>query len=635
MKSFFPAAFFTGINYWESVSATQMWEHFSKEQIDADFAHLKHAGITHLRVFPLWHVFQPLTGLYSYHGVYEYSFGEASLPDTEAGQAGVSEEACTHFEILCALAEKHQLKLIVGLITGHMSFRMFLPPAFYGKDLLNDPTVYKWQLRFVRYFVKRFSKVSCIVGWDLGNEIGDLAHENPCHADVFYRFCAGIAATIRAVDPTRPIISGYPTEHIESGFPNLKDTGELCDMNTAHPYSIFNTPQKPLCSMVPVTDPAFFCNLSEGVSHIPTFLQEFGGIGYQNCSYASEARFYRGALLSALAHGCHGAMWWCAFDQGHLKFAPYNWNNIGSDYGFFDRNGNPKPVVTENLRFQELLSKLPDQNLPACQKDGVILIPREDGDADLSVLRATWLLGKQANLDLSFSYALDPIPEAPLYIFPSLRQSKSILHTRLEEVLERVKSGSILYLSLDTALFRRIPELTGVQFESRQCIGADLSLLYQSHSLPIHANTLYSIESCDAEILARDAAGTPWFFCHSYGKGKIFFLPLPLEWEAARRAEMFVTNDAPRYDLIYRTLADASHTVRYADTDSPYVRLTEHPLPNGKRYLFAIHYADRKTNCTVFLPQGGKITPIHGSFPDQNGLVHFEALDGAIWLWEP
>lgn len=52
--------FFTGINYWGSESAINMWENFKPDSIENDFKILCGAGITHLRVFPLWSVFQPL-----------------------------------------------------------------------------------------------------------------------------------------------------------------------------------------------------------------------------------------------------------------------------------------------------------------------------------------------------------------------------------------------------------------------------------------------------------------------------------------------------------------------------------------------------------------------------------------------
>ena len=52
--------FFTGINYWGSENAINMWEDFDIKSIENDFKVMKDAGITHLRIFPLWSVFQPL-----------------------------------------------------------------------------------------------------------------------------------------------------------------------------------------------------------------------------------------------------------------------------------------------------------------------------------------------------------------------------------------------------------------------------------------------------------------------------------------------------------------------------------------------------------------------------------------------
>jgi hypothetical protein len=81
-----------------------------------------------LRVFPLWPDFQPITLLRAGQGQpYEIRFGEEPLPDTEAGQAGVSEEMLGRFSAFADLAQQHGLKLIVGLVTGWMSGRLFMP----------------------------------------------------------------------------------------------------------------------------------------------------------------------------------------------------------------------------------------------------------------------------------------------------------------------------------------------------------------------------------------------------------------------------------------------------------------------------------------------------------------------------
>jgi endo-1,4-beta-mannosidase len=131
----FSGEFFLGINYWGSESAINMWSCFNPASIEEDMRLMQDAGVTHLRVFPLWPVFQPLHAIYGPNDVYEYAFGEEPLPDTPAGRAGVSEEACGNFERFCRIAEKYGMKLIVGLITGHMSFRTYNPPAFRASSL--------------------------------------------------------------------------------------------------------------------------------------------------------------------------------------------------------------------------------------------------------------------------------------------------------------------------------------------------------------------------------------------------------------------------------------------------------------------------------------------------------------------
>ena len=89
-----------------------------------------------------------------------------TLPDTEAGRAGVCEEMCARFERFCALADKHGLKLIVGLITGQMSFGGYYPPVFKGShNAMSDPAMCKWQLRYIKYLVGRLKTQTAIVGF--------------------------------------------------------------------------------------------------------------------------------------------------------------------------------------------------------------------------------------------------------------------------------------------------------------------------------------------------------------------------------------------------------------------------------------------------------------------------------------
>lgn len=627
MKELFEG-FVTGINYWDSENAINMWEKFDPLVVESDFKKLKSVEITYLRVFPLWPVFQPLCSLNS---GYEYRMGEHQLPDTSAGRAGVSEQACEQFEYFCRLSEKYGFKLIVGLITGHMSFRNYIPPAFTGKNIITDPTVIKWQLRFVRYFVSRFKDTNAIVGWDLGNEINNFIGNDA--SDAFYLWCSTISSAIRTCDPSRPIITGFGSSNkIESDGCKLTEIAEYADWNTTHPYSIFYTDTDPVTSMKCILDLPFQCRLSDDISKRPTFIQEFGAIGYMNCSRRTEALYYRAAAHTALAHNCHSIMWWCAFDQGKLDYAPYDWNNIGSDYGFFDSDGNAKPVAAENIKFSKFLKSI-GGTLPEYRTDAVVLIPRDENGKDTSkdTLRATYILAKRSNLDIKFSYVMDQIPDAPLYIFSSLCGMKSITRHRLAELLEKVRNGSVLYISLDTALFRMIPELTGVQFATRAVYKNSKTIMLSGEKLPIDANVEFSLESVHAEIISADEFGTPCFFCKDYGKGKIFFLMLPLEAYLAKREGAFYKENEPRYDLIYRKLANAAGIHRVADSSNHFVRLTEHPVNDHEVYVYAINYSMNPQSTEITLPAGATVTPIFGQISSKN-VVELEPDCAALFL---
>ncbi|MBU3113319.1 hypothetical protein [Clostridium lacusfryxellense] len=137
--------FFTGCNYWASHAGTAMWSDWKPEVVDNDLKRLFEEGLEVLRIFPLWPDFQPIEMLYTSEGQeVEYRFGEELLPDTEAGQAGVSIVAINRFREFIEIAKKYKFKIIIGLITGWMSGRLFVPQALKGKNIITDKMAIMW-----------------------------------------------------------------------------------------------------------------------------------------------------------------------------------------------------------------------------------------------------------------------------------------------------------------------------------------------------------------------------------------------------------------------------------------------------------------------------------------------------------
>lgn len=620
--------FFTGINYWGSEKGINMWSEFNEESVENDMKLLKEAGITHLRVFPLWSVFQPLKALYGPYTVYEYGFGEDILPDTMAGKAGVSEEACEKFKKFCDLAKKYDMKLIVAMICGHMSFRTYNPPAFDGKSLLTDATVIKWQIRFIKYFVERFKSEDVIMAWDLGNETVHMPRLTGKGADDFYLWCSTISNAIKSKDNTRPVISGLDKFDIYGGYININDMADYCDINTVHPYNIFSTSDDPVNTMKPILDLTFRCCLSESIAKIPTFVEEFASIGYMNCSEKTEADFYRAAVLACFTHSTMGTMWWCSFDQGHFDYAPYRWNSIGSNYGFFDKNLNKKKIAYENLKLKEYLKKF-NNKLPKHTINGAIMVETECNEKGIENLRASYILAKQANLDIEFWYAKNPVPDYPLYIIPSVQGNKSLPKHRFDELMKKVENGAVLYICADVGLMREIPDITGVNIAYREGINSRKTMMFEGNEISINTKYAYKAESVTAKILAIDENGEPVFFCSNYGKGYVFFLTLPLERHLAEEQGVFYKHRDKRYDLVYRCLAKCAKIERICDSDNPYIRTTEHRIDDESFYVSLINYNNKKESAEITLNPKYEISDTYGK-TIENNVIELSENDGMV-----
>ena len=121
--------FMIGCNYWASNAGIEMWRNWDENSIRSDFEILSKNGVEYLRVFPVWRDFQPVCPLYDGLGkMREYRINEDKIPENKYY---LDENMLKRFEKFCDIAEEFNLKLIVGIITGWMSGRLFIPPAVY------------------------------------------------------------------------------------------------------------------------------------------------------------------------------------------------------------------------------------------------------------------------------------------------------------------------------------------------------------------------------------------------------------------------------------------------------------------------------------------------------------------------
>ena len=469
MKALREGSFTIGLNYWASHAGTNMWHDWNEKAVEDDLCRMQKMGIRFLRVFPLWSDFQPLKQLYAYAGAkkevrYE---NEAPLPFTEEGRAGVDPVMVERFSTFCRLAEKYGMELIVSFITGWMSGRLYVPRLLESVNVLTDPTAIMWQVRFVQYMVKRFKNESAIVAWELGNECNCLASATREQA---WAWSKTITMAVKELDTTRPMLSGMHSLRPTGGFA-IQDQGEITDMLTTHPYPLF-TPfchTDPIHKMKSALHAAAESEMYAGISGKPCFPEEVGVLGPMIVSDEKAADYFTTSAMTAWAHNMPAYMWWCANEQTNLHHAPYDWGGIERELGVFYADHSPKPVLEAMKKLQEYADAFPT-DLTAPVKDAVCILTRSIRHWGVAYM--TYMLSKEAGLNIDFTYADDELVDSDFYLMPSVNSVTVLPKQRYEQLKKKVYEGATLYLSLDNGVLSEFEALCGMRiidsYESRK-----------------------------------------------------------------------------------------------------------------------------------------------------------------------
>ena len=635
--------FLIGCNYWGSHAGTHTWRDWRPEVIADDLRLLEEAGVQVIRVFPLWPDFQPLTQLYQCMGEpVEMRFGEQLLPDDELGNAGMSLSAMEHFRFLCDEAEKRHIQVLVGIVTGWMSGRWFVPVPFETKNVLTDPVVLQWELRFVKTFVRYFKDHPAIKGWDLGNECNCLARLNsPQQA---YVWTSLIVDAIRSVDTTRPVVSGMHSLSPAKGNWLIADQGELCDVLTTHPYPRFT----PWCDLDPLTTcrPSLHA-VAESLLYAdlggrPCLVEEIGTLGSIYGNEETAAAYIRQVLFNSWAADLRGLLWWCGFEQIALEQPPYDWHGVERELGMFHLDKTPKPLVGVYQDFRRFIDSLPFDQLPKRRTDAVCIVSADQDQ--WGVAYASYILARQAGGDLTFfdGASRHALPESPLYLLPGIAGGGFLTRHRWFELMERVSQGATLYLSLDDAVVSEIAKVMGADVLSRSKRTAASRVEFDATLFPGVEATAPAgsirLEAVltEATALAREADGNPIVTELTYGKGRIVCVAIPVETQLCKTPGAFHGPTATAYWKVYQWLFRA-HSERLVTKTLPCVMLTEHPFADGRCAVVAVNASPAPVIETLNLADGWHPTAtLRGvqpaQRPDGSWQIEMPANDAVVFM---
>lgn len=581
-------SFFVGCNYWASHAGTNMWSDWSAEIVESDFKALSDNGVQVLRVFPLWPDFQPIVWHTGCNGVRkELRLNEKPLPDDPVGAAGVETVMIERFRIMAKLAHQYRLQLIVGLVTGWMSGRLHVPPAFYGVNVITDPEAVIWQVRMVRCLVRELRDLPAIVAWDLGNECNCMGSATREQA---WNWSNAVASAIRLEDAGRPVVSGMHSLVLSPNHRTwtIQDQSELTDVLTTHPYPLF-TPycnQDPSHTMRGVFHAVAETRLYGDVGNVAAFVEEAGTLGPGTISDRLSAVYLNNILWNSWAHDCRGLLWWCGHDQTELKHTPYDWMAVERELGLLKVDLTPKPALVAMQKFAAMLDRENLRTLPSFRRDAVCILSKEQDN--WAVAYSSFILAKQAGFDIEFQYCDQPLKPAKLYLLPSIRGYNVINRFRYDELLKQVSEGATLLITRDDGHLQPFNEVAGCAIEYVCRTNASVTVATDEFKFSCNCEFKNKFSLTSAEALGVDSDGDPVFFQNRYGKGKVLVLGVPIELAAAKTPGVFYPEGEDFY-RVYQLAAEAAAIERVVRKTSRVVSLTEHFVSDHETLVIAVN----------------------------------------------
>ena len=600
---FAEGGFFVGCNYWAKNAGLYMWSRWDPATVKAELAALAANGVTVMRVFPLWSDFQPLTGDCRAGGSYRsFRFRDnRPLPN----EAGVDPEMVARFRAFCDMSGKNGIKLIVGVVTGWMSGRQFVPPVFEERNVLSDPEAVMWQTRFVKHFVRELKDHPAIVAWDYGNECNCMGALEKGMQAAFYNWMDHIGMAIRSQDPTRPIVSGmHGLSTAEGDSCPIRLNGELSDVLCTHPYQFYvpGCGKEAFNTMRTALHPTAESILYRDLGGRPCFVEEIGNLGTSCVSDERTAAGMRTTMFSAWANDLKGCLWWCNSDQEGLEFPPYTLTPNERELGMLRQDLSPKPVMLEMKAFQEFRRSLPFDRLPKARTDAVIVVPEKDSGWIPGF--GAYLLAREAGFNPRFAGAEHELPESGLYVVCSSGRDESYTWPAQKRVWEKARNGAtVLVLYCGESRFTHLRENAGVKVD--YCTLSPCERRFAMASSPDRPMSTWEKTTCvlladGAEVLARTAAGEPVVTKFGLGRGTVVLCNAPIDRLAVSKTNTFTGERIEPYYLVFREaarVAGVRHVVEKGDC--PWVGITEHPAGAGKTIVMAINFEPREISCPV------------------------------------
>lgn len=139
-----------------------------------------------------------------------------------------------------------------------------------------------------------------------------------------------------------------------------------------------------------------------------------------------------------------------------------------------------------------------------------------------------------------------------------------------------------------------------------------------------------NLKATTAKVLGKESDGNPISTDNNYGKGKIYFLGLPMEMNLTRKPGAFTENPAECWK-IYQTISAAIVAKNWAVTkNDPFVGITEHDLSATEKVIVLVNYSPEEKEVALTINSGWKVdTALYGNLPAKSS-VKLKANDACV-----
>lgn len=533
--------FLTGVNYWASNAGLYTWRNFDEKVIDKDFEFLSSFGIDTIRVFPSWDVFQPIEDVKT-ATAFPYRVNDVPVEYTNFPDSGLSPSAISNFKTLLELAKKHNLKVIVALVTGWMSGRKFMPSAIAHLNPITDAKAVNFECRFIKDFINETKDFEQIIAWELGNECNAMSLDSDENLNELW--LSAVSSTIKKADPSRPLYAGMHGLSANGKW-KLQTLGYYTDVQTTHPYPLFT----PYCSKDKLTAmrSAFHASAESSyyssISKKPCLVEEVGTLGPMFAGQDAEADYLEKAYATSFASGTTGFLWWCSFEQDVFDFPPYDVIAMEQTVAFASSKREPKKSLyklKEMANFAKTVGDLDKPNVDAT----VILTNNQD---EWKTAYGAYVLGVQAGLTVDFIYENQKLPNSNNYILPCITETCSIPKILLDDLVKKVENGANLLVTYNGGYIGKFETLTGLDVLGRD--EKPTVKKFDGGEILSNCNLELKPTTAKIELYAKD--GSVLLSKNQVGKGCVYFLNAPLEYAYT---DSFNPEDTNLYTFYKRTI---------------------------------------------------------------------------------